>query len=216
VIVRASKATSAGEESRRRVVEMGVRMASAQGLSAISLSTLAAASSLSKSGLFAHFRSKESLLVAIIDEAERCFDDIVVRPAQQQEPGAARLDALVRRFIDYMAGSDNDGRCFLAAVEHEFEGKPGPVKERIHAFVHHWYEAVTKALDEARQRGQIEHSYDAKRFCFAVMGFGLSAHWHGELYADPELGRRLGYEQADALMRQVGLAPGRAEIQISA
>src|SRR6184192_3035805 len=91
-----------GVATQNRILEKAVHIASIEGLSSMSLATLAKATAMSKSGLFAHFRSKEALQIAIIDEAERIFTELVVRPAQQSM-GSDRVDALVHGYVEYCA-----------------------------------------------------------------------------------------------------------------
>lgn len=193
--------TTAGEETRRKILEAGVRLASVQGLSSMSLSMLAAAVEMSKSGLFAHFQSKDILLVAVVDLAERMFEERVIRPALDRPPGIERLDRLLAGFVEECAGVFGDGRSFLATVVQEFEGRPGIVRDRIQAFVHRYKDLVMTSLEEAKAAGHMTHDVEPDRFVFAVIGFGLATTWHGHLYGDPELGRKLGHEQMRVLLR---------------
>src|SRR5438309_10556020 len=110
-----------GVATQNRILEKAVHIASIEGLSSMSLATLAKATSMSKSGLFAHFRSKEALQIAIIDEAERIFHDVVVRPAEAMPAGVERLKRLSEAYVDYCASGPFQGGCFFAAAAHEFD-----------------------------------------------------------------------------------------------
>src|SRR3954469_24591630 len=105
-----------GAATQTRILEKAVHIASIEGLESMSLATLAKATSMSKSGLFAHFRSKEALQIAIIDEAERIFHDVVVRPAEGTPSGVERLQKLSSLYVDYCAQGPFQGGCFFAAA----------------------------------------------------------------------------------------------------
>src|SRR3982751_2287031 len=90
-----------GAATQTRILEKAVHIASIEGLESMSLATLAKATSMSKSGLFAHFRSKEALQGSIVDEAERIFSDAVIRPAMAEPPGLERLNRLVDGYVEY-------------------------------------------------------------------------------------------------------------------
>src|SRR3954470_7616839 len=90
-----------GAATQTRILERAVHIASVEGLESMSLATLAKATSMSKSGVFAHFRSKEALQIAIIDEAERIFTDVVVRPALAAPVGMERVQRLVEAYVEY-------------------------------------------------------------------------------------------------------------------
>ena len=174
-----------GAATQTRILERAVHIASIEGLESMSLATLAKATSMSKSGLFAHFRSKEALQISIIDEAERMFFETVVRPAQAQKVGIDRVRALVDAYVDYFTGGLFEGGCFFAAAAHEFDGRPGPVRDRVVAFFDNWSQQLKTALTEAQQRGDLKN-VDTDAFVFELNGIGMAANLVAQLHGGSE------------------------------
>jgi AcrR family transcriptional regulator len=162
-----------GQQTQTRILERAVQIASVRGLESMSLATLAGAAQMSKSGLFAHFRSKEALQLAIVDEAERMFREAVVAPAQGTT-GLARLRRLAGAYVEHMGGTLFDGGSFFAAALHEFDGRPGAVRDRLHTQVTGWEHELRAAFDEARAAKELVASADVERFVFSLTGIGLS------------------------------------------
>jgi AcrR family transcriptional regulator len=169
----------------------------------MSLATLAKATAMSKSGLFAHFRSKEALQIAIIDEAERIFFEVVVRPAQDVPAGIERLKSLVRAYVDYCAAGPFEGGCFFAAAVHEFDGRPGAVRDRLIAFLDGWRSALRTAGEEAQQKGQLKQGVDIDDLAFEVQGLGLSANYHAQIGAGRDPAGTTARRCADALLQRI-------------
>lgn len=154
----------------------------------MSLATLAKATAMSKSGLFAHFRSKEALQIAIIDEAERIFLDTVVRPSREVPPGRQRLEALLVAYVDYCARGPFEGGCFFAAAAHEFDGRPGLVRDRVSAFFDTWNTQLKQAVAEAVGPA------DADLLVFQINSIGLGVNFTSQLGLGADSARRLGNE----------------------
>ena len=203
-------ATAAG--TRRRIVEKAYELALKDGMSSISFGVVAEALPMSKSGLFAHFGSKDQLLVDVVDLAEERFVQTVVEPSQQAAPGMRRLGALLYRFVDEAAGLDRGGRCFFCCAVHEIEAVGGAPRERFHGFVARFRDAIRDALDAAGAAGQVDAGVERDKFVFAVIGFGLATTWHAQLHGDPALARRLGREQVAATLRHIAVGAAAAEI----
>lgn len=170
----------------------------------MSLATLARATSMSKSGLFAHFRSKEALQIAIIDEAERIFRRLVVEPARDQS-GLERLTTLVRRYAEYCANGPFDGGCFFAAAAHEFDGRPGPVRDRLVVFADGWSTEVRACARDALQRGELLPGFDPAAVAFEVVALGLGCNFYAQLLIGRASSARVAVEAADRLVAR--LAP---------
>lgn len=154
----------------------------------MSLATLAKATSMSKSGLFAHFRSKEALQIAIIDEAERIFMESVVAPSKSAAPGKPRFELLVNTYVDYCARGPFDGGCFFAAAAHEFDGRPGQVRDRVALFFSNWNSQLKVAIQEAYP------STDADLLVFEVGSIGLGVNYTAQLGLGADHARRMGKE----------------------
>ncbi len=191
-----------GAATQTRILEKAVHIASIEGLESMSLATLAKATSMSKSGLFAHFRSKEALQIAIIDEAERIFSDVVVRPALQVQNGIERVTRLVEGYVEYCARGPFQGGCFFAAAAHEFDGRPGPVRDRVIGYYDTWHRQVRTTLQEAAQRGDLREGLDVDSFIFEMQGIGLSANLAAQIGSGVERAREEGLAAAHALVER--------------
>lgn len=187
-----------GAATQNRILEKAVHIASVEGLAAMSLATLAKATAMSKSGLFAHFRSKEALQIAIIDEAERIFVDSVIRPAKDAPQGRARLEALLTGYVDYASGGPFEGGCFFAAAAHEFDGRPGPVRDRIAAFFSMWNGQLKAAILDAYPQA------DADAVVFEVNGLGFGVNFTSQIGLGPDTARRMGKDAMRALVARLG------------
>jgi AcrR family transcriptional regulator len=197
-----------GVATQTRILERAVHIASVEGLSQMSLATLAKATSMSKSGLFAHFRSKEALQLAIIDEAERMFRSVVVTPAEQQPAGLGRLYDLGMRYTDYSAGDTFEGGCFFAAAAHEFDSKPGPIRDRILTFLDGWYTTVKTTAQAALDRGHAHGPIDLDQLTFDFTGIGLSTNWSAHLYTDHKATVAKARRSMDGLVRRMATQGG--------
>src|SRR5213082_686093 len=120
-----------GMRTRQSILVHAARVGSAEGLEAVSLQRLAGDLGISKSGLFAHFGSKEELHLATVDEAARIFTDEVMRPGLASPAGVGRIWALCEAYLSYVERDVFPGGCFFEAALAEFDSRPGPVRERI-------------------------------------------------------------------------------------
>ena len=122
-----------GERTRAAILHAAASLATVEGLEGLSIGHLAAAIGMSKSGLYAHFGSKQELQLATVEEAERIFDEEVVAPALAARPGRAQLAAACEAYFDYLQRRVFPGGCFFAATALEMGARPGPVKDRVAA-----------------------------------------------------------------------------------
>jgi AcrR family transcriptional regulator len=122
-----------GERTRGAILRTAASLATVDGLEGLSIGNLATATGMSKSGLFAHFGSKEELQLATVDEAERILTEEVIQPALAARPGLAQLAAACEAFFSYVERRVFPGGCFFAATALEMGARPGPVKERVAA-----------------------------------------------------------------------------------
>ncbi|MFL5910190.1 MAG: TetR/AcrR family transcriptional regulator [Gaiellaceae bacterium] len=140
---------SDGERSRRAILDAAARMATVEGIDGLSIGGLARAIGMSKSGLYAHFGSKEELQLAAIDTAEEVFDADVIEPAMRAADGLPRVEALCEGFLSHVERGVFPGGCFFQSVAAELDTRPGPVRDRIVAFQAGWSELVASALRAA-------------------------------------------------------------------
>ena len=158
---------SDGERSRRAILEAATRLATVEGLDGLSIGRLAEETGMSKSGLFAHFGSKEELQLATIGMAQEIFDEDVLAPALRAE-GRARLDALCERFLSHVDRKVFPGGCFFASAAAELDTRPGRVRDRVVAVQRAWMDLIEQALEEARARGEISAAADPVQLTFEI------------------------------------------------
>ena len=120
-----------GQRTRNSILEVAAALATEEGLEPLSIGRLAEATAMSKSGLFAHFGSKEELQLATVDHAAKLFVGEVIDPARGAPKGLARIWALCDHMIGYSERQVFPGGCFFAATSFEFNNRPGPVRDRI-------------------------------------------------------------------------------------
>ncbi len=156
-----------GERRRQAILEEAARLATVDGLGSLSLSRLADAVGMSKSGLFAHFGSKEELQLATIDAATGVFERHVI-DAAAGETGLARLRALVEAFFRYVETDVFPGGCFFAAAVTELSMQPGAVRDRLVAFVERWLGELESAAREAQAEGTLDPEEDPAQLAFEI------------------------------------------------
>lgn len=167
---------SDGERSRRTILRAAAMLATETGLDRLSIGELAAHIGMSKSGLYAHFRSKEELQLATIDTAETIFDEVVVGPMRDAEPGLPAVLALADAFLDHLRRRIFPGGCFFACASAELQSRPGPVKERIAAFDRRWKSRFDEQLRIARDAGDLASDEDLDQLFFELDAYLLYAH----------------------------------------
>jgi AcrR family transcriptional regulator len=175
---------SDGLRSRRAILEAAARLATVEGLDGLSIGRLAEHTGMSKSGLFAHFGSKEELQLATIEVAAELFDAGVVAPTASVSDPFEKMEALCERFVDYLARRVYPGGCFFAATAAEFDTHPGPVQDRIIQSHRDWMELLEKLASEARERGSISESEDPAQLAFELDAYLLMGNQVFVLYDD--------------------------------
>jgi AcrR family transcriptional regulator len=147
-----------------------------EGIEGLSIARLAAAVGLSKSGLFAHFRSKEELQLATIETANEIFRAEVIRPALEAPTGIARLRALCEEFLAHLERGVFPGGCFFASVAAELDTHPGPVRDRALAIVTEWFGQLETAAGEAQAEGSVKPDEDPTQIAFELDAYVLLAN----------------------------------------
>lgn len=172
-----ASATEVGKGGRTRaaILDRAVDLASAEGLEGLTIGRLAAELRMSKSGLFAHFGSKQELQLATVGAAAERFSADVIGPALELPAGAARLRAIGNGYLDHL--DDYAGGCFWASVSAEYDDRPGPVRDAIAAAMDAWLGVLA---NEARAAG-VE---DPERFAFEVYAVGMGANARYRLNGD--------------------------------
>ena len=163
----ARRRRSDGERSRRTILLTAARLATVEGLDGLTIGRLAAETGMSKSGLFAHFGSKEELQLATIGAAEEIFAEDVLRPALEAE-GLERVRALSERFLSHVGRNVFPGGCFFASAAAELDTRPGPVRERVVAVQRQWMDLFEGAIRTAQERRELDPSVDPAQLTFEL------------------------------------------------
>jgi AcrR family transcriptional regulator len=180
-----------GEKSRERALDAAIRLAAIEGLERLSLSRLAAAAGLSKSGLFGLFGSKEDLQFAIIDKAREVFTHEVVIPALAAPEGAPRLRALCEGYLNHIAFRDWPSGCFFASVAAEVGGRPGTIRDRVATDQKQWASLLTRSAARAAELGQLRSKDKPEQLAFELGAMLTGADITYLLHRDPEILERV-------------------------
>ena len=173
-----------GNVTRSRIVETALRAASVDGLEGMTLGKVAADVGISKSGLFAHFGSKEELQLATIEMAREMFVEHNVRPALAEPEGVQRLLRLCQGWLNHVEGRVFKGGCFFTAASFEFDSRTGPVRDAIAAAMKAWLGTLARAVDTAKKSRHIKASVDAEQFAFEIYSLAMGANWALQLLDD--------------------------------
>jgi AcrR family transcriptional regulator len=159
---------SDGERSRRAILDAAARLATVEGIDGLSIGGLAQTIGMSKSGLYAHFGSKEDLQLATIASAKEVFDADVVDPAMATDDGLPRVEALCEGFLSHVERSVFPGGCFFASVAAELDTRPGPVRDRIAAIQADWVQRMASSLRAAQRQGELDPDASVEQLTFEL------------------------------------------------
>jgi AcrR family transcriptional regulator len=157
---------------------------------------------MSKSGLFAHFGSKEELQLATVDHAAALFVAEVIAPARAAPRGVARVWALCDRMIDYAERQVFPGGCFFACTSFEFNNRPGPVRDRIEEMLRNWRSYLEHAVEQAQQTGELDDTLSPRELAFQLDSFAQASNAQFQLFGDPavfEAARRAIHDRIESL-----------------
>ena len=172
-----------GDKTREAILAHAVQIASQEGLEGLSIGRLAGDLGVSKSGLFAHFGSKTELQLATVDAARHIFIEEVIGGSRTTS-GIGGLIALTDAWLDYMRSDVFSGGCFFAAASLEFDGRPGPVRDRIASMMGEWLLALEATIQDAQAAGELAEDVDPEQLAFEINALGLGANWAHQLYRD--------------------------------
>lgn len=173
-----------GALTRQSILQEAMDLASVKGLEGLAISSLAEATGLSKSGLFAHFGSKEELQLATVQAARAVFKEHVFAPALAAPRGLKRLCAVIVAWIDYAEREMFRGGCFFAAVSVEFDSRPGPVKDLVAACMSDWRASLARMVSEAKESGELSRAADPEQLAFEFLALALGANGAFQLHRD--------------------------------
>ncbi len=186
-----------GEHTRRAILHRAGELASVEGLDNLSIGRLATDLGISKSGVFAHFGSKEELQLATIQAARDVFVEHVISPARG-ERGLTRLWRICENRLAYVEARVFPGGCFFYAVSHEYSARPGRVRDAVAAEETAWLELLRRTIESARRAGELRADVDPAQLAFELDAFVGATHTAVMLHDDER-----AYERARTAMRDV-------------
>ena len=198
-----------GQQTRAAILEAALGLASHMGLEGLSIGALAEVMQMSKSGVFAHFGSREELQISVIREYHARFEEEVFAPAILEPRGLQRVRALVERWIRRVS-VELDSGCIYISGAVEFDDRPGPVRDALAEMVRAWHAALERAIRIAIAEGQLRADTDPTQLLFEVHGLILALHHDARFLRTPgALDRaRAGFERT--LSHYAVAAPRRA------
>ena len=176
--------------TRDRLLDVGLRELSVHGLEGVTLGSLARASGLSKSGLFAHFASKSALQIDLLDRAATFAEGNVVRPAMATAEGLPRLQNVIERWLGWSKRAGLPGGCPVAAAIFELDDLESDVRDHVATLESRWRALLLALVERAVQLGHLTASTDVAQFVWELFGIYLSHHASARFLRDPEADRR--------------------------
>ena len=173
-----------GQQTRAAILDAALNLASHTGLEGLSIGALADVTRMSKSGVFAHFGSREELQISVIREYHLRFEEEVFRPAMSLARGLPRLRALFERWVKRVS-VELDSGCIYISGAVEFDDRPGPVRDALVEMVAAWQEALGKAIALAVSEGHLREDTDARQMLFDMHGLILALHHDARFLRTP-------------------------------
>jgi AcrR family transcriptional regulator len=179
-----------GEKTKGKILERAASLASVCGLEDMSIGKLAKATGLSKSGLFAHFNSKENLQTQVIQWVATMFAEQVMRPAFKEPRGIPRILAIFENWKNWIDGNSLPGGCVMIASSTEFDDKPGAVRDEIVCMMNELMQSLTRTAQLAIEEGHFKANTDPRQFAFEFESLLHGYHLLKRLLKDPDARER--------------------------
>jgi AcrR family transcriptional regulator len=187
---------SKGAETREAILDTATRLARSVGLGGITIGTLATSAELSKSGLYAHFKSKESLQIQVLEHARVRFVAEVLSPALTAPRGEPRVRAL---FENWLKWACQEGGCIFVAASSELDDQPGPVRDKVWSCQQDWVDSLAEVFRTGISAGHFQADFEPEQFAFEADGLLLSFHMTSRLLGDERAAAR-GRSAFEALL----------------
>jgi AcrR family transcriptional regulator len=180
-----ARAPQKGQQTKAVIVDAALNLAAQIGLEGLSIGALAEVTGMSKSGVFAHFGSREELQISVVREYHARFEQEVFYPALQAPRGLPRLRAL---FANWMkrTSAEIDSGCIYISGAVEFDDRPGPVRDALAESVNIWLAAMLRAVLQAQEEGQVRAEADAKQISFEIHALILALHYEARFLRSPD------------------------------
>jgi AcrR family transcriptional regulator len=178
------------QPTSEKILEHGIDLMSRVGVSGLTLGVLASDVGMSKSGLFAHFRSREAVQIALLQQMARVANQVVVVPAMAKPSGLPRLIALVERWLGWTTRAGLSGGCPVAAALFELDDLDGRVRDEVIAMESQWRGLLAQLTREAVALGELRRGLDVEQFVWELCGIYLSHHASRRFLKEPLADRR--------------------------
>lgn len=180
----AARTLQKGQQTRAAILEAALGLASQIGLEGLSIGALAEVTRMSKSGVFAHFGSREELQISVVREYHTKFEEEVFYPSLQEPRGLPRLRTLFDRWVRRVAVEIDSGCIYISGAV-EFDDRPGPVRDALVAMVQTWQDALERAILIGIEEGHLRADTDPKQLLFEVHGLILALHHDARFLRHP-------------------------------
>ena len=194
---------SDGERTHTAILEVATRIASVEGINGLTVGRLAEALKVSKSGLWAHFGSKEQLQLETVAAAQSIFEAEVMRPTLEAPEGLSRLEALCGAYFSYVERRVFPGGCFFASLLAEMDARSGPIHDLVRTAEHAWVEGLAELARQAQRRGELAEEVDVYQLAFELQACLELANYHFVLFGDPQELQR-GRDAVAAILERAG------------
>ncbi len=202
---RAPASSSRGRQTRTAIVDAALALAAQAGLEGLSIGALADATHMSKSGVFAHFGSREELQISVLRAYHQRFRQAVFEPAMVEPRGLPRLTALFSRWLQQMVVEVDSGCIYISGAV-EFDDRPGPVRDALLGLVTDWQHAMRRAIDQATAMGHLCADTDAAQLQYELHGIVLALHHDARFLRQPGVLQR-AHTAFDRLLRHYRVTP---------
>jgi AcrR family transcriptional regulator len=200
--------------TRERILDQGLALMSQSGVEGVTLGVLADQVGMSKSGLFAHFRSKEEVQISLLEHTAQVGAARIISPSMNRPEGLPRLKALVSNWFGWAPRAGLPGGCPVAAGLFEFDDMEGPVHDKIMEMEAEWRGLLTKTVREATSLGHLRADLDVAQFVWELCGIYLSHHAAQRFLKSPDADRR-AQTAFEALLERSAPAPGRTRRKLA-
>jgi len=183
--VREGKALHKGQQTKAAIVDAALGLATQIGLEGLSIGALAEVTQMSKSGVFAHFGSREELQISVVREYHARFEQEVFYPALREPRGLPRLRAMFANWMQ-RTSIELDSGCIYISGAVEFDDRPGPVRDALASSVQTWHAAMKRAITMAKEEGHIAAATDEEQMLFEIHGLILALHYEARFLKVPD------------------------------
>jgi len=181
---RGGRALQKGQQTKQAIVDAALQLASQVGLEGLSIGALAEITKMSKSGVFAHFGSREELQISVVREYYQQFANEVFSPAMDQARGLPRVRALFENWMKHVALEIQSGCIFISGAV-EFDDRPGPVRDALASSIKTWLSAMYRAVVQAKEEGHLAEDADEEQMAFEMHGLILALHYEARFLNNP-------------------------------